>query len=391
MKNIPFNKAYCAEHSAEYLTQVVNSSHLSGDGPFTKWCHQRLRTLLGVDQLLLTPSGTDALELAALLLNLKPGDEVIMPSYTFPSSANAFLLRGAVPVFVDIRPDTLNLDEQLLEEATSPRTKAVVPVHYAGVPCEMSPIMDICRARNIAVIEDSAHAIGSKYEGKDCGKFGQMAALSFHETKNISAGEGGAFVANDPEFSSRAEILREKGTNRSQFFRGQIDKYTWVDLGSSFLPSEFQAAVLKAQLESYEFIQFDRMRIWNTYYNLLAGLEVQGYLRRPIVPNNCLHNAHLFYVLLRSLEERTALMKYLGDNGVNTVFHYIPLHDSPAGKRYGRVGSAITETNSVSDRLLRLPLWVGLSLEQISFVVEKIESFFTKRRVQNQTLNLSAG
>lgn len=377
-RSIPFNKVFSAENTVSYLEQVTQSARWSGDGTFTKWCHERLRTLLNVKQVLLTPSGTAALEMAALLLDLQAGDEVILPSFTFSSTANSFLLRGAVPVFVDVRPDTMNIDETLIEAAITKNTKAVMPVHYAGVGCEMNEIMRISTKHKIAVIEDAAHAIGTLYEGKELGTFGQMSAFSFHETKNIVSGEGGAFVTNDDEYARKAEILREKGTNRSQFFRGQIDKYTWMDHGSSFLPSEFQSAVLKAQLESYEFIQDSRMQSWQNYHSKLARLEERGFLRRPIIPDNCTHNAHLYYILVASLDVRTRLIDYLKANGISALFHYVPLHQSPAGVKYGRVASTMGNTISISDRLLRLPLWIGLNEELVEYIVSHIETFFEK-------------
>ncbi len=373
---IPFNNVYNAKNTAEYLAEVANSRHWSGDGAMTKWCHNKLKDMLGVRQALLTPSGTAALEMASLLLDLKPGDEVILPSFTFSSTANSFLLQGAVPVFVDIRKDTINVDENLIEQAITKKTRAVLPVHYAGVACEMDKINEVCKANNILVIEDAAHAIGALYKGRKLGTVSDMAAFSFHETKNIISGEGGAFLTDNQDLAFRAEILREKGTNRSQFFRGEVDKYTWKDKGSSFLPSEFQSAVLKAQLESYDFIQATRMDSWNNYHKMLEALEKKGYLRRPVVPESCIHNAHLYYILVDSLDTRTKLSSYLKENGIASLFHYVPLHQSPAGLKYGRVASSLENTIMAGDCLLRLPLWIGLNEELVAYVVGKIESFF---------------
>ena len=355
-----------------YIAQAHRNGHLAGDGGFTQKCHAWLEAYSGAHKALLTHSCTAALEMAAILSNIQPGDEVIMPSYTFVSTANAFVLRGGVPVFVDIRPDTLNMDETLIENAVTPRTKAVVPVHYAGVACDMDAIMDIARRYNLLVIEDAAQGIMSTYKGRPLGSIGHLGAYSFHETKNIIAGEGGALMMNHAHFAERAEIIREKGTNRSQFFRGQVDKYTWVDIGSSYLTGEVIAAFLWAQMEEAETITKKRLAIWQHYHKALAPLEAAGALRRPVIPDDCRHNAHMYYILLASLKKRTALIKHLQEEGVNTVFHYVPLHSSPAGRRYGRVSGAMVHTESISDRLLRLPLWVGMSREMVDHIVKSL-------------------
>lgn len=354
--NIPFNKPYMTGRELWYIAQAHTNGHLSGDGMFTKKCHAWLEALTGTRKALLTHSCTAALEMAAILADIQPGDEVIMPSYTFVSTANAFVLRGGVPVFVDIRPDTLNINEALIEAAITSRTKAIVPVHYAGVACEMDAIMDIAQRRNLLVIEDAAQGIMSTYKGKPLGSIGHLGAYSFHETKNIISGEGGALLINDERFAERAEIIREKGTNRGQFFRGQVDKYTWVDIGSSYLPGEVIAAFLWAQMEEAQSITQKRMDIWQQYHETLAPLENSGKLRRPIIPEDCQHNAHMYYILLESLEKRTELIAQLKRQGVNPVFHYVPLHSSPMGKKYARNSGELRHTSNLADRLLRLPL-----------------------------------
>lgn len=364
--NIPFNKPYMTGKELWYIAQAHANSSLAGDGDFTKRCHAWLEKQTGCHKALLTHSCTAALEIAAILVNIEPGDEIIMPSYTFVSTANAFVLRGGVPVFVDIRADTLNIDETMIEAAITPKTKVIVPVHYAGVACEMDVIMDIARRHNLIVIEDAAQALMSSYKGKQLGSIGHLAAVSFHETKNIMSGEGGALLINDDCFADRAEIIREKGTNRSQFFRGQVDKYTWCDIGSSFLPGELIAAFLLAQMEEAQSITEKRLDIWRHYHEALAPLEIFGTLRRPIIPDNCQHNAHMYYILLESLEKRTEMISNLKDKQINTVFHYIPLHNAPAGLKYGRVHGRMTNTITVSDRLLRLPLWIGLDARFIT-------------------------
>lgn len=351
-----------------YIAQAHTNGHLAGDGSFTKRCQAWLEQRIGCAKALLTHSCTAALEMSAFLADIQPGDEVIMPSYTFVSTANAFVLRGAVPVFVDIRPDTLNIDETKIEAAITPRTKAIVPVHYAGVACEMDTIMDIAKRHGLLVIEDAAQAIMSSYKGRPLGSIGHMAALSFHETKNIICGEGGALLINDSRFVSRAEIIREKGTNRNQFFRGQVDKYTWVDVGSSYLPGEILAAFLWAQMEEADEITRRRLAIWSTYNQFFLELEEEGRARRPTIPAHCAHNAHMYYLLLPDLEARSRLIERLKEKGVQAVFHYIPLHDAPVGRERGRAVGGLRETRSLSERLIRLPLWLGLEDQLIELI-----------------------
>jgi len=373
---IPFNKPYMTGNEIGYITQSHANQHLSGDGPFTHKCHEWLERQTGCAKALLTHSCTAALEMAALLLDVQPGDEIIMPSYTFVSTANAFVLRGGVPVFVDIRPDTLNIDESLIEAAITPRTRAIVPVHYAGVACEMDKIIAIAKKHGLLVIEDAAQGVMSAYKGKPLGSIGDIGAFSFHETKNIISGEGGAILINNGKYADRAEIIREKGTNRSQFFRGQIDKYTWVDIGSSYLPGELTAAFLWAQMEQADGITGSRLAIWENYHRELEALERMGVLRRPVIPNDCQHNAHMYYILLNSLHERMALLKEMRSMGVDAVFHYVPLHSSLAGKKVGRVGCGeLPVTEWLADRLLRLPLWIGLESQQEK-VIKAIRGFF---------------
>jgi dTDP-4-amino-4,6-dideoxygalactose transaminase len=369
---IPFNKPYISGKELWNIAQAHALGQMAGDGSFTKKCNEWLEQRTGCHKALLTHSCTAALEMAAILADIGPGDEVIMPSYTFVSTANAFVLRGGVPIFVDIRPDTLNIDERLIEAAITPRTKAIVPVHYAGVGCEMDAIMDIALRHNLLVIEDAAQGVMATYKGKALGAIGHLGTLSFHETKNLTSGEGGALLINDPNLAERAEIIREKGTNRSQFFRGQVDKYTWVDIGSSYLPGEIIAAFLWAQMEEAESITQKRLDIWQQYHDALVSLEMAGKLRRPIIPDDCLHNAHMYYLLLDSLQTRTSLIAKLKDQSVNTVFHYVPLHSAPAGLKYGRVNGQMTHTNDLADRLLRLPLWIGINSGDQDKVIEKI-------------------
>lgn len=357
---IPFNKAFITGREIAYISRVFDNAHLSGDGPYTKICSAWLEDTIGCGKALLTHSCTAALEMSALLANLTAGDEVIMPSFTFVSTANAFVLRGVVPVFVDIRPDTMNIDETLIEALITQRTKAICVVHYAGVACEMDQILDIAKRHGLLVIEDAAQGIQASYKGKQLGSMGDLSALSFHETKNLISGEGGALLVNDPTLVERAEILREKGTNRSRFFRGQIDKYTWVDLGSSYLPSELIAAFLAAQIEDAEAITRRRLDIWQRYSTWAARWEDAGMVRRPVIPPHCVHNAHIFYLLLPDCEARARFIAALKANGIGAVFHYIPLHSSPAGRRFGRTPSPMPVTNSHSARLVRMPLWVGL-------------------------------
>lgn len=369
--NIAFNKPYMTGKELWYISQAHASGHLAGDGQFTKKCNGWLEQRIGCQKALLTLSCTAALEIAAMLADIQPGDEVIMPSYTFVSTANAFVLRGAVPVFVDIRPDTLNIDETKIEAAITPRTRAIVPVHYAGVACEMDTIMDIARRHELLVIEDAAQGIMSTYKGRPLGSIGHLAALSFHETKNIIAGEGGALLINDARLAARAEIVREKGTNRSQFFRGQVDKYTWVDIGSSYLPGEIVAAFLWAQMEEADLINRRRLDIWANYHQWFASAEKAGKVQRPTVPRECTHNAHMYYLLLPDLETRTAVIARLKTKGIQTVFHYIPLHSSPFGKEHGRSDVDMGITDRTSDRLLRLPLWLGLE-DQLADVIAEV-------------------
>jgi len=367
---IPFNRPYTTGREFDYIRQAIDSGHLSGDGQFTNRCHAWLRERTGAATALLTHSCTAALEMTALLAQLEPGDEVIMPSYTFVSTANAFALRGAVPVFVDVRRDTLNIDETRIEAAITPRTKAVCVVHYAGVGCDMDTIVDIAARHRLLLIEDAAQGILASYRGRALGSIGDMGCLSFHETKCLISGEGGALLLADEDRSLRAEILREKGTNRSAFFRGQVDKYTWVDLGSSYLPSDITAAFLYAQLEQADEIIRQRFQIWQLYWELLADAESREILRRPIVPAECQHNAHMFYVLTRSLAARTAAIAALKARGLMAVFHYVPLHSSPAGQKFGRANGTMETTDWASDRVLRLPLWNGIPEADVRLIAE---------------------
>lgn len=370
VNSIPFNKPYMTGRELWYIAQAHTNGHLAGDGIFTKKCHSWLEARTGAYKALLTHSCTAALEMAAILADIQPGDEVIMPSYTFVSTANAFVLRGGVPVFVDIRPDTLNINETLIEAAITPHTKAIVPVHYAGVACEMDTIMNIAKRYNLLVIEDAAQGIMSTYKGKPLGSIGHLGAYSFHETKNIISGEGGALLINDERFIERAEIIREKGTNRSQFFRGQVDKYTWVDIGSSYLPGEVIAAFLWAQMEEADQITSNRLAIWSFYHKALASIEMTEKLHRPVVPKECKHNAHMYYIVLPNLETRMQAIAQMKDVGINTVFHYVPLHDAPYGKKYGRTQGDLLITGIAADCLLRLPLWLGVEAYQQKIVDE---------------------
>ena len=359
------------------IAQAHVNGHMAGDGPFTAQCHNWLEQRTGCRKALLTHSCTAALEMAAILADIKPGDEIIMPSYTFVSTANAFALRGGVPVFVDIRPDTLNIDESKIEAAITEKTKAIVPVHYAGVGCNMDAIMAIARKHDLIVIEDAAQGVMASYNGAPLGSIGHLGALSFHETKNIIAGEGGALLINDPRFLERAEIIREKGTNRSQFFRGQVDKYTWVEMGSSFLPGELIAAFLSAQMDEADDITNRRLEIWNTYHRELETLADSAIIRRPIIPRDCTHNAHMYYLILPSLETRTAFIEKLKKMGIQTVFHYVPLHNAPAGSRLGRPHGGLPVTNEIANQLVRLPLWLGLEKELpavIKHIIDTAES-----------------
>jgi len=376
---IPFNWPYMTGKELGYTAEAHANGCLAGDGPFTQRCHAWLERRTGCAKALLTHSCTAALDLSALLLDLEPGDEVIMPSYTFASTANAFVLRGAVPVFVDIREDTLNLNERLVEAAITPRTRVIVPVHYAGVGCEMDAIMDIARRHSLTVVEDAAQGVMSSYKTRALGSIGHMGAYSFHETKNVICGEGGSLLVNDPRRILRAEIIREKGTDRSRFFRGEVDKYTWQEAGSSFLTSELSAAFLWAQLEEADGITRQRLDTWYRYHDLLDPLENRGSLRRPIVPADCQHNAHMYYVLLLPGINRQAVLDDLKNSGINAVFHYVPLHSSVAGRKYGRVVADLPVTDSISERLIRLPLWIGLTLDQQNHVVKTLSSALRKR------------
>jgi dTDP-4-amino-4,6-dideoxygalactose transaminase len=356
----------------DYIRHAHEQGRLAGDGPFTRKCHQWLERSTGVAGALLTHSCTAALEMAALLLDLKPGDEVIMPSYTFVSTANAFVLRGAVPVFVDIRHDTLNIDERLIEQAVTPRTRAIVAVHYAGVGCEMDAITAMAAKHGLAVIEDAAQGILCTYKDRPLGGIGQLGAFSFHETKNVISGEGGALLVNDPRFVEAAEIIREKGTDRSRFFRGEVDKYTWQSVGSSYLPGEIIAAFLWAQLEAAESLIQRRLAIWNAYHEAFEAPEKNGLLRRPVVPVHCRHNGHIYYLLLESQARRDACLEELKSRGIGAIFHYVPLHSSPAGLRYGRVAGSMRQTEEASTCLLRLPLWVGMTRDEMAHVTKSV-------------------
>lgn len=373
---INFNVPPFTGKETEYIMEAVKAQKICGDGQFTKKCNVWLEEKTGSKKVLLTTSCTHATELAALLAEVKAGDEVIMPSYTFVSTADAFVLRGAIPVFVDIRPDTMNIDETKIEAAITDKTVGIVPVHYAGVACEMDTIMDIAKRHNLWVIEDAAQGIMSTYKGKALGTFGEFGCFSFHETKNYSMGEGGALLIRDEKYIEDAEIIREKGTNRSKFYRGQIDKYTWVNYGSSYLPSDMNAAYLWAQLEMAEEINNWRLGIWNQYKEELTVLQKKGVIELPTVPKDCVHNAHMFYIKAKDIEERTELEAFLKENEIWAVFHYIPLHSAPAGKKYGRFHGEDVYTTKESERLLRLPLYYGLKEEEVSYICEKVKEFY---------------
>lgn len=378
---IPFNRPFTIGRELEYIAEAVARGHLSGDGPFTRRCHRWLEERLGCRRALLTHSCTAALEMAAILCEVGPGDEVIMPSYTFVSTANAFVLRGATPVFVDIRSDTLNLDERLIEAAITPRTRAIVAVHYAGIACEMDTIMAIAAKHDLVVVEDAAQALLSTYRGRQLGTIGHLGCVSFHETKNVISGEGGALLVNAARFVERAEIIREKGTNRSQFFRGQIDKYTWVDVGSSYLPSELVGAFLWAQLEHADEIIAGRIETWARYAAGLAELAAAGHIElASAVPDECRGNGHLFYLLAPDFATRSALLAHLKLQDILAVFHYVPLHSAPAGCRYGRADGALPVTTDIADRLVRLPLFHGMTAEQTAEVIAAVKHFFAGRR-----------
>jgi len=382
---VPFNRPYSSGREIEFIQQAIASWQLSGDGPFTKKCHDLLEQTLGVPKALLTTSCTHALEMAALLLNIQAGDEVIVPSFTFVSTVNAFVLRGARPVFVDVRPDTLNLDESKLEQLITPRTRAIVVVHYAGVGCEMDSILKIAAGHNVAVVEDNAHGLFGKYRGKYLGTFGSLASLSFHETKNFSCGEGGALLINDPQFIDRAEIIREKGTDRRRFFRGEVDKYTWVDLGSSYLPSDILAAFLYAQLETRELIQSKRAQIWSYYYDNLEDWAGTLGVQLPYVPDYCEHSNHMFYLLARSPEERQSLISHLDSYGVAAIFHYQPLHLSRMGLVFGGKPGDCPVAEAVADRLLRLPFYNVMTEPDLARVVSSIRQFETQGSVDKDS------
>lgn len=376
MPHIPFNVPPYVGGEETYIREVIQNRKLCGDGPMTRACSQWLERRMGTEKVLLTTSGSHALDMAALLLDIRPGDEVIMPSYTFSSTANAFALRGATIVFVDVRPDTMNIDETLIEDAITPRTKAIVPMHYAGVACEMDTILAIGGRHNIPVVEDAAQAVLGSYKGRMLGAIGQLGCYSFHESKNYSMGEGGALLINDPAYIERAEMLREKGTNRTKFLLGQVDKYTWVDIGSSFLPSELNAAYLRAQLDRADEINQDRLASWDLYYQLLLPLKRAGKLDLPVVPEGCRHNAHMFFIKTRDLAERTALTAFLKENGIGAMFHYVPLHSSPAGLRFGRFCGKDVFTTREFERLLRLPMYYGLPADDVARVAEAVGRFY---------------
>ena len=376
---IVFNVPPCVDKAMDYIKECVKNQKICGDGAYTKKCNQWIEEKTGTGKCLLTTSCTHATELAALLSNIQPGDEVIMPAYTFVSTADAFVLRGAVPVFVDIRPDTMNIDETLIEAAITDKTKAIVPVHYAGVACEMDTIMEIARRHNLIVIEDAAQGIMATYKGRALGTIGDYGCYSFHETKNYSMGEGGALLIRDEKNVEEAEIIREKGTNRSKYFRGQIDKYTWVNYGSSYLPSDMNAAYLYAQLEVADQINEARLACWNRYYENLLPLKESGKLELPIVPEDCVHNAHMFYIKAKDIEERTALISFLKEKEILCVFHYIPLHTAPAGLKFGRFHGEDRYTTKESERLARLPMYYGLTLEQVDYICDMVKEFYDTR------------
>lgn len=377
---ITFNKPPFIGTEFQYIKEAIDNKQISGDGAFTKKCRAWFEHQCGGEDVLLTTSCTHALEMAALLMDTKPGDEVIMPAYTFVSTANAFVLRGATVVFVDIRPDTMNIDETLIEDAITSKTTAIVPVHYAGVGCEMDTINAIAKKHGLKVIEDAAQGVMAFYKGKPLGTLGDMGCFSFHETKNYSMGEGGAIVLNDPAYRERAEIIREKGTNRSRFFRGEIDKYTWVNQGSSYLPSDMNAAYLWAQLQAADEINENRLASWNTYYQALKPLADKGQINLPVIPAQCTHNAHMFYIKVRDLAQRTDFMRHMKESGVQAIFHYIPLHTAPEGQRAGRFHGEDVYTTAESERIVRLPMYYGLSDEDQDVVINAVNAFFNHER-----------
>ena len=373
---IPFNIPPASGKEIAYIQKAIENHKICGDGEFTKKCSAWMENKFNAQKVLLTTSGTSALEMAAILCNIQTGDEVIMPSYTFCSTANAFVQRGAKIVFVDIRPDTMNIDETKIEEAVTSKTRAIVPVHYAGVSCEMDTIMKIAKKHNLFVVEDAAQGVMSSYKGKALGTISDFGCYSFHETKNYSMGEGGAILINNPQYIERAEIIREKGTNRSQFWRGQVDKYTWLEYGSSFLPSELNAAYLWGQLEIADKINNDRLAIWNEYYQNLTELGKKGYIELPFISSDCIHNAHMFYIKVKDIEERTRLIDFLKDKDIVTVFHYVPLHSAPGGGKYGSFFGQDIYTTKESERLLRLPMYYGLKKKEIANIASEIQSFY---------------
>ena len=375
---INFNVPPYIGKEKDYLIQSVESHKICGDGQFTKKCNKWIEDTTGASKALLTTSGSTALDMAAILTEVGPGDEVILPSYTFVSTANAFVLRGASLVFVDIRPDTQNIDEKLIEDAITDRTKVIAPGHYAGVSCEMDTIMDIAKRHNLLVVEDAAQGVYAFYKGRGLGSIGDYGCYSFHETKNYSMGEGGALLIRDPDKVDRAEIIREKGTDRSKFLRGAVDKYTWVDMGSSYLPSEMNAAYLLAELEEADMINNKRLAAWNAYYEMLTPLAEEGRIELPVVPEECAHNAHMFYVKTAGIEERTALAAFLKENGIGSAFHYVPLHSAPAGSRFGRFHGEDKYTTDTFERLLRMPMYYGLGLDEVEYICSKITEFYRK-------------
>ena len=375
---ISFNVPPYIGKEQDYIMDAINAHKICGDGQFTKKCNAWIEDKMGAHKALLTTSGSTALDMAAILTDVGPGDEVILPSFTFVSTANAFVLRGAKLVFVDIRPDTQNIDEKLIEEAITDKTKVIAPVHYAGVGCEMDTIMDIAKRHNLLVVEDAAQGVNAFYKGRGLGSIGDFGCYSFHETKNYSMGEGGALLIRDDDKAERAEIIREKGTDRSKFLRGAVDKYTWVDMGSSYLPSEMNAVYLLAQLEEADMINENRLASWNAYYELLSPLADEGRIVLPVIPEECAHNAHMFYIKTKDIEERTALASFLKENGILAVFHYVPLHSAPAGSRFGRFFGEDRYTTNTFERLLRLPMYYGLKPEEVEYIADKIKEFYAK-------------
>ncbi len=376
---ISFNVPPYIGKEQDYIMKAIEAHKICGDGAFTKECNKWIEDKTGVSKALLTTACSTALDMAAMLTEVGPGDEVILPSFTFVSTANSFVLRGAKLVFVDIRPDTQNIDESLIEDAITDKTKVIVPVHYAGVGCEMDTIMDIAKRHNLLVVEDAAQGVMSTYKGRALGSVGDYGCYSFHETKNYSMGEGGALLIKDPDKVDRAEVIREKGTDRSKFLRGVVDKYTWVDMGSSFLPSEMNAAYLLAQLEEADMINDNRKASWNAYYEMLSPLAEAGRIELPVIPDECVHNAHMFYIKVKDIEERTALATFLKENGVLAVFHYVPLHSAPAGLKFGRFHGEDKYTTNTFERLLRLPMYYGLGPEEVEYVVDKIKEFYRNK------------